>query len=102
MAEAEHREALIETARLELDRAHRGVIAMNAGEMRRGLELAAGALRDGASVLVVKDGPADGQRSKTLSDLAETLKEALANLDDGLLSEMAKLVEDVRKELDAQ
>ncbi len=38
--EEHHAEALIETARLELDRAHRAALGMEAGEVRRGLELA--------------------------------------------------------------
>jgi hypothetical protein len=101
MAEAQHREALIETARLELDRAHRGALAMNAAEMRLGLELAIAALREGSSVSIAKDGQPEEQRGKRLSDLAEALEEALGSLDDGSLLEMENLIEGVRKELDA-
>jgi hypothetical protein len=101
MAEAQHREALIETARLELGRAHRAALAMDAAEMRRGLELAIAALREGASVSTSENSHQDGQRSKWLSDHAESLEEALADLDDGSLLEMEKLIEGVRKELDA-
>ncbi len=97
MAEDLHRKALIETARLELARAHRGALAMNAAEMRLGLELAIAALREGSSVPIAKG----EQPSKSLSDLAEALEEALGDLDDGSLPEMENLIEDVRKELDA-
>jgi chromosome condensin MukBEF MukE localization factor len=100
-AEAQHREALAETARLELDRAHRGALAMDAGEMRRGLEIALASLRDGASVPAGGDDPEEEQRGKKLSELAGTLEKALAELDDGALSEMAILIEAVRKELGA-
>ncbi len=43
--EAHHRDALIETARSELERAHRAALAVEAGELRRGMTLAVAALR---------------------------------------------------------
>ncbi len=88
--EDHHQDALIETARLELDRAHRAAVAMEAGEVRRGLDLALAALR-GAS--------ADGaQRYATLAGQIST---ALVDLDTGSLAEMAHIIEAVRKEIEA-
>ena len=49
-AEDHHQDALIETARLELDRAHRAALGMQAGEVRRGLELALAALQAAEAV----------------------------------------------------
>ena len=78
-----HQEALLETARLELDRAHRGVISMEAGEVRRGLQLALTALQSAAE--------ADAARVRT----------ALADLDTGALTDMDAIIEAVRKEIEA-
>ncbi len=82
-SEAHHRDALIETAAAELDRAHRGTIALEAGEVRRGLQLASKALHDAEE-----------------GDKAAMLDKALADLDDGALAEMGNLIEAVRKTLE--
>ncbi len=88
--EDHHQDALIETARLELDRAHRAALAMEAGEVRRGLDLALAALQ-GAS--------ADG--GEMYATLAGQISTALADLDSGSLAEMAHIIEAVRKEIEA-
>ena len=82
-----HREALIETAHLELERAHRAAKAMSAGEIRRGLDIALGALRDA--------GPDALQQS-----CIQRLEQALASLDAGQLSAVGTLIEQVRKDLE--
>ena len=82
--------ALVETARLELDRAHRGAMAMDAGEMRRGLQLALTALQEAAATDAA--GP--------LGALATKVATALADLDGGSLTEMESLIESVRMSLD--
>ncbi len=84
--EAHHQDALLQTARLELDRAHRGARAMEAGEIRRGLELALAALRE-----LMADRPPEMPE-----DAADKVQAALADLDAGSLAEMDKLIEDVR------
>ena len=89
--EAHHRDALIETAQAELDRAHRAAVSLEAGEMRRGLSLATAALRDASAI----DPPDPG-----LGELAARVEKALADLDSGALAEMATLIEDVRKRLE--
>ena len=83
-SEEHHREAALETARSELDRAHRGVLAMDASEVRRGLELALAALSE------TTDGFAES---------AGKLSRALVDLDAGALTEMDALIEDVRRSL---
>ena len=84
--EAHHHEALLQTARLELDRAHRGALAMDGGELRRGLELALAAL-DGMEGDVPPGVP---------GDTIEKLRTALTDLEHGSLAEMDHLVEEVR------
>jgi hypothetical protein len=85
-----HQDALLETARLELGRAHRAAIALEAGEVRRGLELALAAFRSAGEV--------DGAR---YAPLASQIEAALADLDAGSLAEMERIVEAVRKEIEA-
>ncbi len=85
-----HHDALIETARLELDRAHRAAIAMQAGEVRRGLELAFAALREAAEGGVE---PYDA--------LAGRIATALGDLDTGALTEMTQIIETARKQIEA-
>ncbi len=87
-SEAHHEDALVETAQLELDRAHRGAVAMDAGEMRRGLQLALTALQEAAADAA---GP--------LGALASKVEQALAALDGGSLTEMESLIESVRTSL---
>ena len=88
--EDHHGEALIETARLELDRAHRAALGMEAGEVRRGLELGLTALREAAQA-----------GNKGCGPLAQQIETALADLDKGSLMEMAKIIEEVRKAIEA-
>ena len=88
--ESHHQGALIETARLELDRAHRAALTMEAGEVRRGLELALAALREAASA-----GTPDYEA------LAGRLATALSDLDSGSLAEMTHIIETARKEIGA-
>jgi hypothetical protein len=85
---AHHREALIETARLELGRAHKAALQMSAGEIRRGLELALDAL-----VAVERD----ESDAAGLDGCTTKLRTALADLDAGSLAAMGSLIEDVRK-----
>ena len=82
-----HRQALIETAQLELDRAHQAAKSMSAGEIRRGLDMAVGALRDA--------GP-----DERLQSCIERLDQALQSLDAGQLSAVGALIEQVRKEIE--
>ncbi len=89
-SEAHHEGALVETARLELDRAHRGAVAMDAGEMRRGLQLALKALQEAAAA----------EAAGALGALASKVAAALADLDGGPLTEMETLIESVRTSLD--
>ena len=89
MSEEHHRGALIETARDELTRAHRGAMAIEAGEMRRGLTLAEAALREAAS------------EAPDLAELADSVAAALAELDTGELAAMETRIEAVRTKLDA-
>ncbi len=92
--EHHHQGALIETARVELDRAHRGVLAMDAGEVRRGLQLALAALREASGL---QSGPAS--QDARLDETVDKLAKALADLDGGSLIEMDTLIESVRTEL---
>jgi hypothetical protein len=84
--EAHHQDALLQTVRLELDRAHRGARAMEAGEIRRGLELALTALRE-----LMADRP-----PQIPADALDKVQTALADLDAGLLADMDKLIEEMR------
>ena len=95
-ADNHHFDALIATARLELDRAHRAVLAVEAGEIRRGLELAIAALRDAATAPA---GPDVAPSPETAGHIGTTLQTALADLDRGLLSELGTLLEGARKDL---
>jgi hypothetical protein len=89
--EAHHRAALIDTAGLELNRAHQAAVAMNAGEIRRALRIALSSLRSASG-----DDP-----SEPISGWISTLDRALTDLDGGALSEMATLIETVRRDIDA-
>lgn len=91
--ETEHGRALLETAQLELDRVHRAAIAADAGELRRGLDLALAALREAGSAGLGAD--AEG----TISAVRAKLETALADLDGGALVEMELLIEDSRTRL---
>ena len=84
--EAHHHDALLQTARLELDRAHRGARTMEGGEVRRGLELALAALGDMGGDLP----------PGVPGDTVHKLRAALADFERGALAEMDKLIEEVR------
>ena len=86
--EEHHRFTLIETARTELDRAHRGALAMEAGEVRRGLQLALAAMQEAAAT----DAPAD----PALAASTAKLSAALSELDGGSLARMDTLIEELR------
>ena len=94
-ADKHHFDALIATAKLELERAHRGALSIEAGEIRRGMELALTALREAAAEEAGTPDPA------TLTELRETLTTALAELDGGQLSGMEARIEAARHRLDA-
>ena len=95
-ADHHHFDALIATARLELDRAHRAALAVEAGEIRRGLELAITALREAAAMPA---GPEVTPTPETAGQIGATLQTALADLDRGPLSELGTLLEQARKDL---
>jgi len=96
-ADIHHFEALIETARLELDRAHRAALSVEAGEIRRGLELSIAALRDAAEASA---GTEVVPTPETAGRIGASLRTALADLDQGSLSELGTLLEKARKDLD--
>ncbi len=82
-----HREALIETAQLELDRAHDAAKSMSAGDIRRGLDIAVISLRE-------------AQSNGDLQPYIDRLEQALVALDAGKLSAVGALIEQLRKELE--
>ncbi len=91
--EAHHARALLETAQLELDRAHRAAVTANAGEIRRGLDLALAALREaGASCL-------DAEMDQTIGVIRDNLTAARMNLDSGSLVQMEQQIETARSSL---
>ena len=85
MQEDHHKGALIETARAELDRAHRGALELDGAEMRRGLTLALEALQ---------------QAGRT--DAAAHVQTALSDLDTGALADMEAAIERMRTGLAAE
>jgi len=91
--EAHHARALLETAQLELDRAHRAAITANAGEIRRGLALAIEALQSAGSASL------GIEAAQTIDAVRASLEEARAGLDGGALMEMEKLIEAARTNL---
>lgn len=91
-----HYDALIATARLELDRAHRAALATEAGDIRRGLEMAIAALNDAAATPAspgVEPGP------DAAKVIAATLRSGLDDLSRGSLSELGNLLESARRDL---
>ena len=95
--EAHHQASLIETARLELERAHRAALALDAGEMRRGVQLALDALHQAAvPVEAAAEAPVP---PATVRRLAGMLDRVLADLGNGRLAELGALLEAARKEL---
>jgi len=91
--EAHHARALVETAQLELDRAHRAAITANAGEIRRGLALAIEALRAAGSAGI------NAGADQTIEGVLASLETARADLDGGALVGMDKLIEAARTDL---
>lgn len=91
--EPHHGRALLEEAQLALDRVHRAALAANAGELRRGLDLAVAALREAGSSGL---GAAAEQEIGTVQADLET---ARTDLDSGALVEMEKLIETARSRL---
>ena len=98
--ETHHQASLVETAQLELERAHRAALALDAGEIRRGVQLARDALRE-AAVPVTGETEASVPPPAMLHRLAGTLDRVLADLQDGRLAELGVLLEAARKELAA-
>lgn len=91
--EAHHGRALLEEAQLALDRVHRAALAANAGEIRRGLDLAITALRGARSAGLSADA------EQAIGTVQGNLEAARADLDGGALVEMEKLIETARSSL---
>ena len=91
--EAHHGRAALEEAQLALDRVHRAALAANAGEIRRGLDLAIAALREAASAGL------DAAADQVIGTTQAKLEAARADLDRGALVEMEKLIETARSSL---
>ena len=91
--EAHHGRALLETAQLELDRAHRAAVTANAGEIRRGLDLALAALREAESAGL------GAEMDQTIGMVRDNLTAARLNLDSGSLVAMEQLLETARTSL---
>ena len=91
--EEHHARALLEEAQLALDRVHRAAIAANAGELRRGLDLAVTALREAGSAGLGTDA------DQAIGTVRATLEAARTDLDSGALVEMEKLIETARSSL---
>jgi hypothetical protein len=94
MSVAEHHgRALLEQAQLALDRVHRAALAANAGEIRRGLDLAVTALQEAGSAGL------DADTDQAIGTVRATLEAARTDLDGGALVEMEKLIETARSSL---
>ena len=91
--EEHHGRALLEEAQLALDRVHRAALAANAGEIRRGLDLAVTALQEAGSAGL------DADMDQAIGTLRATLEAARTDLDGGALVEMEKLIETARSSL---
>jgi len=91
--ETHHGRALLEEAQLALDRVHRAALAANAGELRRGLDLAIAALREARSA-----GLGDAAE-QAIGTVQADLEVARTDLDGGALVEMEKLIETARNSL---
>jgi hypothetical protein len=98
-----HYNALIETARAELENAHRAALSAEAGDLRRGLQMSLDAMREAAAMQV--DTPGDGSElaagPELLANMRGMVEKALAELEDGSLADMVSRIEDARKELGA-
>ncbi len=91
--EAHHARALLEDAQLALDRVHRAAIAANAGELRRGLDLAVTALQEAGSAGL------GTEADQAIGAVRATLETARTDLNGGALVEMEKLIEAARASL---
>jgi hypothetical protein len=91
--ETHHARALLEEAQLTLDRVHRAALAANAGELRRGLDLAVSALREAGSAGL------GAEADQAIGTVQATLEAARTDLDGGALVEMEKLIETARNSL---
>ncbi len=91
--EAHYARALLETAQLELDRAHRAAVTANAGEIRRGLDLAVAALREAGQAGL------GAEVDQTIGTVQASLIAARTDLDTGALVEMEQQIEAARNSL---
>ncbi len=91
--EAHHARALLEEARSALERVHRAALAANAGEIRRGLDLAVTSLQGAGSAGLGADA------DQVIGTVRATLETARTDLDGGALVEMEKLIETARSSL---
>lgn len=98
--ETHHQATLIETAKSELERAHRAALALDGGEIRRGLQIAVESLRAALAPVPGEAEPAVPP-SPSLKALIAGLEQALTDLDGGQLAEMGNLIEAARKQLEA-
>ncbi len=98
--ETRQQATLLETARLELTRAHRAALALDAAEIRQGVQIALDALREAAR-LAEAEPAASAWPGEMLRRLAGLLERALADLQGGALAELGALIEAARKELEA-
>jgi len=91
--EAHHARALLEEAQSALERVHRAALAANAGEIRRGLDLAVTSLQGAGSAGLGADA------DQVIGTVRATLETARTDLDGGALVEMEKLIETARSSL---
>ena len=93
--EAHHGRALIEEAQLALESVHRAALAADAGNLRRGLDMADSLLQQTAQSSLGAD--ADAAVASVRADIAT----ALADLESGALTAMEPLIEAARTKLAA-
>ena len=91
--EAHHGRALIEEAQLALDSVHRAALAADAGNLRRGLDMADALLQQSAQSGLGEN--ADAAVAAVRADIAT----ALADLESGALTSMEPLIEAARTKL---
>lgn len=93
-----HHDALLATARLELDHAHRAALNLEAGDLRRGLQMSLDALAEAAAMPAAEAGETD---MAMLGRVRTMVQAALADLDSGALANLGTQIEDARRELGA-
>ena len=100
-----HYNALIATARGELDNAHRAAISAEAGDLRRGLQMSLNAMAEAATMPEADEEPVAGEvpaaSPELLASVRAMVEKAMADLEEGSLAGMASRIEDARKELGA-